>query len=199
MRQNARTTITGDTVVLVPYEQHHVEKYHSWMKSEELQKLTASEPLSLQEEYRMQESWRQDNDKCTFIVLDKSDYNAFNGIKGQIEAMAGDVNLFLSEEDGFKSAEIEIMIAEPKCRGKGMGKEALLAMLRYGIDELNLILITAKIGFDNEASLKLFTKLGFSEISRSEVFKEVTLSLPISDEMRKKIQQLTDHLLIVQA
>lgn len=37
-------------------------RYHEWMKSPELQQLTASEPLTLEQEYLMQKSWRQDDD-----------------------------------------------------------------------------------------------------------------------------------------
>lgn len=37
------------------------------MKSEELQKLTASEPLSLEEEYEMQKSWREDEDSEIYL------------------------------------------------------------------------------------------------------------------------------------
>lgn len=40
------------------------------MKSEELQKLTASEPLTLEEEYEMQESWMRDtNSKLGFFSI----------------------------------------------------------------------------------------------------------------------------------
>jgi hypothetical protein len=39
------------------------------MQSAELLEQTASEPLSIEEEYEMQRKWREDEDKCTFILL----------------------------------------------------------------------------------------------------------------------------------
>ncbi|XP_073444095.1 alpha/beta-tubulin-N-acetyltransferase 9 isoform X3 [Dendrobates tinctorius] len=63
MRVNEDTVLRGHRVLLVPYDPHHVPRYHEWMKSEELQKLTASEPLTLDQEYDMQRSWREDSDK----------------------------------------------------------------------------------------------------------------------------------------
>lgn len=49
-----------------------------------------------------------------------------------IEAMIGDVNLYLSTHEGMKVAECGIMIAEDSARGQGKGLEALLLMLNYG-------------------------------------------------------------------
>ncbi len=37
MKQNENTRIVGQKVELVPYLKHHVEKYHLWMQSPELQ------------------------------------------------------------------------------------------------------------------------------------------------------------------
>ena len=73
MKINESTMLLGNKIILVPYKIHHVQKYHNWMKSKELLEKTASLPLSLEEEYKMQESWWRDEDKCTFIILCKDE------------------------------------------------------------------------------------------------------------------------------
>ncbi|EDO35470.1 predicted protein [Nematostella vectensis] len=173
MKINSEVALVGNQIILVPYKEKHVPRYHEWMQSPELLEQTASERLMLQQEYDMQQSWLNDENKCTFIVLDKQKWND-NG-NNEIESMAGDVNLFFNDPDDLHVAEIEIMIAEPSSRGRGLGKEALLIMMSYGISKLHVNRFTAKIGHDNEPSLSLFNKLGFTKISESEVFKEVTL------------------------
>ncbi|KAI9294836.1 n-acetyltransferase 9-like protein [Neoconidiobolus thromboides FSU 785] len=204
---NSNTILKNDRLWLIPYLKEHVPQYHQWMKTEELLELTASEPLSLEEEYQMQDSWREDEDKCTFIlfVAEKEELinesNDTTQIKGKI---IGDVNLFLNDFEDKNSAEIEIMVAEKSYRGKGLGLLALLMMMEYGIyylynfiqpnyllgvASLNLTRITSKIGESNTSSLKLFKeKLQFQQISYSTAFKEVTLELKANSESLRKLQ-----------
>ncbi|KAK2156693.1 hypothetical protein LSH36_207g04018 [Paralvinella palmiformis] len=131
MKINQFTRIHGQKVIFVPYEACHVSKYHGWLMSDELQKLTGSEPLTLQQEYDMQKSWREDDNKVSY-------------------------------------------------QGKGLGKESLLIMILYGSQKLHMKRVTAKIGLMNIPSIQLFTQVGFSEISRSDVFQEVTYELVLS-------------------
>ncbi|GFS21228.1 N-acetyltransferase 9 protein [Elysia marginata] len=49
--------------------------------------------------------------------------------------------------------------------------------MRYAKENLGTKSFSSKIGFSNNASLNLFQSLGFKEVSRSEVFEEVTLQL----------------------
>lgn len=63
MRDNEYIKIIGTNVILVPYKEKHVKRYHEWMKSAELQYFTGSESLTLEEEFQMQKRWHQDQDK----------------------------------------------------------------------------------------------------------------------------------------
>ncbi|KDN48530.1 hypothetical protein K437DRAFT_293864 [Tilletiaria anomala UBC 951] len=91
MRDNEATVLVGEKCILVPYRRQHVQRYHEWMADPVLQQQTASEPLSLEQEYDMQASWHDDPDKLTFIILAKSpslDRRGNGGISGTDHAIA---------------------------------------------------------------------------------------------------------------
>ena len=163
MRDNLLTTIQGNKVLLVPYKRKFVKKYHQWMEDPFLQEMTASEPLSLEGEYEMQESWREDSKKCTFIILAVPAVTTSSSDDGtepdkEIASMIGDVNMFLNDRDDPTIAELEIMIAEANYRGKGCGREALALMMHYGATVLGLSKFYVKINQANVSSLGLFKR-----------------------------------------
>ncbi|XP_043861145.1 N-acetyltransferase 9 isoform X2 [Dromiciops gliroides] len=172
MRVNQNTMLLGQKVILVPYTTEHVPRYHEWMKSEELQRLTASEPLTLEQEYAMQHSWREDSDKCTFIVLDAEKWQA-QPDSAEENCMVGDVNLFLTDLQDPTLGEIEVMIA--------------------GMTTLSLNKFEAKIGQGNEPSICMFKKLHFEQVAMNSVFQEVTLRLLVSEPERQWLLQQTSH------
>lgn len=106
----------------------------------------------------MQESWRRDVDKLTFIVCSiphrvnethRTSNHAFQKEIVSSGCMIGDVNLFLrleddesyqndfvGDDDGQEPkqrlvGELEIMVAEKSQRRRGHGRGALLCFLRY--------------------------------------------------------------------
>lgn len=66
---NSNVALRGRRLLLVPYLEQHVPRYHQWMCDPELLAATCSEPLTLQEEYENQISWLESTDKLTFILL----------------------------------------------------------------------------------------------------------------------------------
>ena len=252
MKINFETCLVGKKVILVPYRKEHVETYHEWMSNPDLLELTASEPLSLDEEYEMLKTWREDEEKCTFIVLERSkceglpdevfrlekeleygelgspsDGNtdldnqflvpSISSVTGEdssdgtsptsmsqkvfddeifvernLHAMVGDVNLFRSYIDGDemdhtsahssssqrqrKQAELNVMIAEPSARRKGIGTEACQLMMLYGIQFLGIESYFVKISENNLPSKTMFERaLGFKQCNYVECFREYEL------------------------
>jgi RimJ/RimL family protein N-acetyltransferase len=178
MLANEDTVLRSDKgVLLVPYTRSHVPTYHTWMASKELQELTASEPLTLDEEYAMQASWQKDADKLTFIIVDGEAYAA-SGQKDDVACMVGDVNCFFNDpEDALDRVEIEVMVAEERNRRKGFASEALELRMWYCVRELGVKGFRAQILERNEGSRRLFERLGFQMTKRIPCFGEVVYEL----------------------
>lgn len=182
MRCNSDLILHGTRVILVPYLQQHVKKYNEWMQSQQLQELTESEPLTLDEEHEMQASWREDEDKCTFILIDKTLMSP--DLQHQdLNAMCGDVNIYLNDHESRSVAEIEVMVAEVGSRKKGIAREAVEIMMAYAAQDLNVTTFVAKILETNEPSIRLFEALGYCLTKRVQAFKEVHLQRNAGDSM----------------
>lgn len=219
MKLNEHTALVGPRVVLVPYRQEHVETYNEWMKDSELRSLTASESLTLEEEYEMCKSWSNDSDKLTFIILERdlSLSDEQNGIFNDSfryahsgnHRMIGDVNLFLSttspslddedaenKVDGEKTiAELEIMIASQDHRRKGYGIEVIKIFLTYSYLTISpkMDFYFVKITLTNQSSIKLFKKLGFYEFKINDYFQEVELRFDLSSQLNLKLSNDPFH------
>ncbi|KAK4044758.1 GNAT domain-containing protein [Parachaetomium inaequale] len=157
MRLNEFTAVSTAKALLVPYDRRHVLTYHAWMEDPAIQEATASERLTLDEEYENQESWRASHDKLTFIIcqplVSSSESSGSTstpiraGEPDAPEKMVGDINLFLypyeddEEEDeaeppssaapAFCVGEVDIMIADQQHRGRGLGRAVVQAFLQY--------------------------------------------------------------------
>ncbi|KAI1135091.1 GNAT domain-containing protein [Hypoxylon sp. FL0543] len=261
MKLNENIAISTGKVLLVPYDAHHVPRYHQWMEDAAIREATASERLTLDEEYENQISWREACDKLTFIIceplplrpalgdpglLDGNDEEKQREQKEQHsvdrklevpgvlagrddggERMVGDVNLFLTpwedagENEGdvngesicadgnqeqrkayYCAAEIDIMIAEHRHRGKGLGRATVAAFLRFVRRHLDGILaeyasadaggggdesggrgrpvlreLVAKINASNAGSIALFKSLGFRQRGTVNYFGEIQMVL----------------------
>ncbi|CAO3609628.1 unnamed protein product [Mucor hiemalis] len=197
MRLNENTILIGDKVALVPYKAEHVPKYHEWMKSPFLQEMTASEPLTLEEEYEMQTSWHEDEEKLTFIIVslpNDSTKSLQNIPQNEIKdstVMVGDVNIFFNDPDSDPTfGEIEVMIAEPDFRRSGRGREALEIIMGYAMEVIGIKTFQAKVSLKNDPSINLFkSKFGFYEVSVSQVFEEVVLEWTVLKPGPSKIDE----------
>jgi len=186
MKDNWNVKVIGKKVVLVAYKEKFVPKYHGFMSDPAMLELTASEPLTLEVEYEMQKTWYNDPKKLTFIILSKEQQSCGSTSDEEkrsndveIDCMAGDINLFLHDNDDPYNAEVDIMIGEPSYRNKGLATEALNLIMHFGIHKLQIKRFFAKISETNDPSIRLFERMGFERINYSEGIINKSLSLSL--------------------
>ncbi|KAF2070441.1 hypothetical protein CYY_008236 [Polysphondylium violaceum] len=196
MKINSNTVIVGEKIILVPYKKLHVEKYYRWMGDESILEQTASERLTLEEEYENQQSWYEDEHKITFIILDK-DLLPNREWKSNLDdekSMVGDVNIFFNEYEEEGTGELEIMIAEKNSRRKGIAREAINLIMHYAMEKLCPKTFIVKIGEENQSSIELFKKLNFTQNGPANVFKEINMTCPINDQLVQSYKSMHQNL-----
>lgn len=145
--------LSGSLVKLRALEPEDIEPLMSWENNPEFWHLsTTLAPFS---KYALKQ----------YIQLARHDiYTA-----KQLRLMVVDANSYvpigtidLYEYDPFhRRAGIGILIADKENRSKGYGKDALLTVMRYAKEVLQLHQLFAQIGADNVASKSLFEGVGF--------------------------------------
>ena len=60
------------------------------------------------------------------------------------------------------TAEIGVAIVDPAVRGRGLGTQTLTLMLNYAFEQMGLRRVFARVMSENDPSLRLFDKLGFT-------------------------------------
>lgn len=169
--------------------------------------------MTLEEEYENQQSWRTARDKLTFILCaplgsaaDGKQPAVASATKDDAQhRMRGDINFFLypydsedgeDEGEGWLTGEVDVMIAEKQCRGQGIGKGAVCALLVYIQRHMGSILeehaagqqlkgLMVKIKEANAASRALFRNLGFVQKGDVNYFGEVLMVMEW-DDLEKK-------------
>lgn len=149
--------IQGPRIKLVPYFKQHVPLYHSWLYDREIQRLTCTEYVTLEEEYEYQKEWESRSDRIIRLIE----------VDGEL---IGDINLFKSSHanDEFMW-EINVMIVKEEHRGHGYAGEALELLLK----EYQIRNVMAKVHKDNQASIKFFKKRFHQVNDEHDVFGNI--------------------------
>ena len=114
----------------------------------------------------------------TFLIVDPSLAPTPLPSTSSLGCLCGDVNLFLHSYL-HPLGELEVMIAEPLSRRKGIAAEALTLLMAYAREVYAVEGFVVKVGGSNEASLRMFKeKLGFIETEYVDVFDEFELRSP---------------------
>jgi RimJ/RimL family protein N-acetyltransferase len=161
-----------DGTSLVPFDKEFVPAYNACIAEDtQLREMIATEPVTLEQEYVHRREWMTDPTRLCLLVMDDA------------HGFAGDVNVFLreeeSEEDGaakLRIAELSVMICPEAMRKRGHASRALTLLFELLREHDIADVLEAHVLMKNAASIALFRKLGFEVQSRNEAFDELVMT-----------------------
>lgn len=154
--------IVGDLIELRYVQMSDLDEYFLFLQDEEMIKFTGSQQEFTREQIS---SWIQ---KISVKTDDRVDFMLINKETGEL---IGEV--VLNEMDLInRNANIRIGIRGTNHRGKGIGTEAMVQMLRYGFETLNLHRIHLGVYTFNKRAIHVYEKIGFQSegIERDSIY-----------------------------
>jgi diamine N-acetyltransferase len=145
--------VRGELVELRAIERQDLPRYALWLNDSDVQwYLSRMEPTSLDEETRWHERLANDPQARDYAIW----------YQGEHIGGAGFTNLNFKERSG----EVRLMIGRKDLWDRGLGADALLALLRHGFEQLNLHRVCLHVFSDNARAIRCYEKVGFRQESR---------------------------------
>lgn len=165
--------IVGERIYLSPMNSEDYLKYAEWMNSDVVSKNIGnySSVVSI------------DGEKVWLENATSQKYN-FAIIKKEDDTLMGNISL-MHVHDVNRTAELGIFIGDENNLSKGFGSEAIMLLLDYAFNYINLNNIMLKVFAINKRAIKAYEKCGFKTFG---VWKECRyFNGEYSDEMYMSI------------
>lgn len=154
-----KPTLSGEKVILRPFQSEDIEPMLDIMSDYEVRKLTGSVcndaeayAPSSEEEIERTRQWyktrNEQHDRLDLALVDK----ATNQVVGEV--------VFNEYDDNANKVNFRILIG-PHGRNKGLGSEATALFLKYGFEVLKLHKIELQVFSFNPAGEHVYIKNGF--------------------------------------
>ena len=143
--------IIGKKVYLSPRSVEDAEKYAEWLNNYEIAKYVQQYVKVIDVESEREYLSKPTENGYNFAIID-AETNELIGVTG-----LENVN------NTNRTAELGIFIGEENHLSKGYGSEAIMLLLNYGFNFLNLNNIMLRVYSFNERAQKAYKKCGFKE------------------------------------
>ncbi len=173
--------IEGRNILLRYAQESDLDEYFTFLQDSEMNRLTGSQGEITRDQTAV---WIK---KISVVSSERVDFMI---LLKRTNELLGEV--VLNEIDSInRSANIRIGIQKSQHRGKGYGTEALIEMLRYGFNTLNLHRIHLGVYTFNPRAIHVYEKIGFKRegVERDSLYLDgefhdmITMSI-LEDEFR---------------
>lgn len=151
--------ITGERVILRPFEEKDCDVMYTILNEPNLKKLTGSvssdeeafaapQPEEREKILQWYRTRNEQNNRLDLAVVDKES----NQVIGEV--------VFNEYDEETNNVNFRVLLSEASCN-KGLGTEALSLFIQYGMEELELHKIGLEVYSFNPRAEKVYQKVGF--------------------------------------